>query len=74
MKDKHPIHIGLTSLHGLSDLEGAFARVLVEVVLVLHAPLAEHELHEDGPRQYISLSSSLAVCVAKQEPGSNILS
>ena len=56
MKDKYPIHIGLTSLHGLSDLEGAFARVLVEVVLVLHAPLAAHEFHEDRPTHTVNFA------------------
>ena len=60
LKDKHQIHI--TSLHCFSDLEGALARVVVEVVPVLHAPLAAHELHEDEPMQYILLSSSLVIC------------
>ena len=40
----------ITSFHRLSDLEGAVASVVVQVVFFLHASLAARELHKDGPQ------------------------
>ena len=47
------ILLKITFFHRFSDLVGAVARVVVQVVLVLHAPLAAHELHEDGPQSVV---------------------